>query len=338
MRILPLAGVALLGTALPLAAQTLKLPVPAVQTTVSPVRTQEYEALSHHDPVDRTTQATDLRFKGDGYDRMTVPVRVAGHGPYRFLIDTGADRTAISADLARQLQLGERKGTTLHSVTGESQIQTANVPMLDMSAKQVRNLDAALLDSTHMGADGILGLDSLRSQRVLFDFRKQTLTIVPAETYVSDDKDTIVVTAKVRNGRLILSKAHAENIPVTLVVDTGAQISIGNMQLREKLSHGGKLKRTGEVELQSVTGEKIMGEYTIVRELEIGGIKLKNMPIVFADSHAFRRLGLDDKPAMMLGMNALRTFERVSIDFQRKKLKVLLPETGALQMKAIALR
>jgi hypothetical protein len=189
-----------------------------------------------------------------------------------------------------------------------------------------------------MGADGILGLDSLRSQRVLFDFRKQTLTIVPADTHVIDDKDTIVVTARVKNGRLILSKALAENIPLTLVVDTGAQISIGNMRLREKLSRGGRLKRNGEVELQSVTGETMMGEYTIVRELEVGGIKLKNMPIIFADSHAFRRLKLDDKPALLLGMNALRSFDRVSIDFQRKKLKVLLPETGALQMKAIALR
>jgi predicted aspartyl protease len=338
MKILPVAALALVGTALPLTAQTLKLPVSATRADVSPVRTQEYEAVSQPDQVDRTTQATDLRFKGDGHDRMTVPVRVAGHGPYRFLIDTGADRTAISSDLARQLHLGDRKGTTLHSVTGESRIETANVPSLDITAKQVRNVDAALLDAEHMGADGILGLDSLRSQRVLFDFRKQTLTIVPASTHVPEDRDTIVVTARVRNGRLILTQAHAERIPLTLVVDTGAQVSIGNMQLRQKLSRGGRVKRTGQVELQSVTGEIIMGEYTIVRELEIGGIKLKNMPVVFADSHAFRRLNLDDKPALLLGMNALRSFDRVSIDFQRKKLKVLLPEESALHMKAIALR
>ena len=39
-----------------------------------------------------------------------------------------------------------------------------------------------------------------------------------------------------------------------------------------------------------------MGEYMIVRELEVGGITLKNMPIVFAVPHAFRRLNLDSKP------------------------------------------
>jgi hypothetical protein len=87
-----------------------------------------------------------------------------------------------------------------------------------------------------------------------------------------------------------------------------------------------------------VTGEKLVGEYTIDRELTVGGITLKKLPIVFADSHAFKRLGLDDKPALLLGMNALRSFDRVSIDFYRKKLKVVLPEEGALQTRMVALR
>ena len=338
MRVLPAVGLALLGTAMPLAAQMVNLPVPATRTEVSPVRTQEYEAVHQSDPVDSTTQATNLQFKTDQYERMTVPVRVAGRGPYRFLVDTGADRTAISADLSRQLQLVERKGTTLHSVTGISQIETANVPVLDITARKVTNIDAALLRSENMGADGILGLDSLRSQRVLFDFKKQTLTIVPSDAYVRDDKDTIVVTAKVRNGRLILTRANAENVPLTLVIDTGAQVSIGNDALRRKLSKGGKIKRTGEIELQSVTGEKLMGEYTIVRQLTVGGVTLKDMPVVFADSHAFKRLGLDGQPALLLGMNALRSFDRVSIDFARKKLKVVLPEESMFVTKAVAMR
>ena len=323
MRLLPAIGVLLLGAALPLAAQ--------------PTNTQEYETVSQPAGVDDTTQATDLRFKRDDYNRMTVPVRVAGYGPYRFLIDTGADRTAISSALASQLQLRDRKDVTLHSVTGASEIETANVPVLDITAKKVRNIDAALLDSEHMGADGILGLDSLRSQRVLFDFKKQTLRVVPAEAYVREDKDTIVVTAQVRNGRLIMTQARAEGTPVTIIVDTGAQVSIGNEALLRKLRRG-SVTRTGAVELHSVTGETLAGQYTIVRELNVGGVTLKRLPIVFADSHAFRRLGLDNKPALLLGMNALRSFDKVSIDFHRKKLKVVLPEESSLHLRAVALR
>ena len=326
MRILLGFGLLLLGTAAPVAAQ--------------PTRTQDFEAVALPalpGQVDQTTQATDLRYKQDGYDRMTVPVRIGGYGPFRFLIDTGADRTAISSDLARRLRLSDGGGARLHSVTEASQVGTANVPVLDLKAKQVKNVDAALLESKHMGADGILGLDSLGSQRILFDFKKETLTIVPSGSYVHEDKDTIVVTARVRNGRLILTQAYADNAPLTLVVDTGAQVSIGNEALRRRLMKGA-VKRSGPVELQSVTGGKLMGEYTIVRELSVGGLTLKKLPIVFADSHAFKRLGLNDKPALLLGMNALRSFDRVSIDFARKKLKVVLPEESSLQNRAVALR
>ena len=58
------------------------------------------EAVSAPSPIDKTTQTEDVKFETERYDRMTVPVIVSGTGPYRFLVDTGADRTAISTDIA----------------------------------------------------------------------------------------------------------------------------------------------------------------------------------------------------------------------------------------------
>ena len=314
IRLLSAVAIVALGAISPLSAQ--------------PVKTQQYDAVSQPDQIDNTTQATDLRFRKDGYDRMTVPVRVAGRGPYRFLVDTGADRTAISWDVARALRLTDTDTAVLHSVSGVSDVTTANVPVIDVASKQVRNVDAPLLEASNMGADGILGLDSLHSQRILFDFKKQTLTIVPSSPRMPDIGGTIVVTGRIRNGRLILANARANNVGLTLVVDTGAQISVGNEALRRRLFR--KARKAGDVELQSVTGDKINGKYMIVRELEVGGVTLKDLPIVFADSHAFGRLGLQDRPALLLGMNALRGFEKVSIDFARKKLRVVLPEESSL--------
>lgn len=314
IRLLPAVAIVALGAISPLSAQ--------------PVKTQQYDAVSQPDQIDNTTQATDLRFRKDGYDRMTVPVRVAGRGPYRFLVDTGADRTAISWDVARALRLTDTDTAVLHSVSGVSDVTTANVPVIDVASKQVRNVDAPLLEASNMGADGILGLDSLHSQRILFDFKKETLTIVPSSPRMPDIGGTIVVTGRIRNGRLILANARANNVGLTLVVDTGAQISVGNEALRRRLFR--KARKAGDVELQSVTGDKINGKYMIVRELEVGGVTLKDLPIVFADSHAFGRLGLQDRPALLLGMNALRGFEKVSIDFARKKLRVVLPEESSL--------
>ena len=47
---------------------------------------------------DSATEA--IGFRTDAYDRMTVGVTIAGRGPYRFMVDTGADRSAISRTLA----------------------------------------------------------------------------------------------------------------------------------------------------------------------------------------------------------------------------------------------
>ena len=70
------------------------------------------DAVAGIPPVDKVTQTEDVRFKNDLADRMTVPVKLSGSGPYRFLVDTGADRTAISRQLAGRpvLVTGRAKG------------------------------------------------------------------------------------------------------------------------------------------------------------------------------------------------------------------------------------
>src|SRR5205085_2232391 len=119
---------------------------------------------------DRTSQTEDVRVRNEFYDRMTVPVSVQGTGPYRFLVDTGADRTAVSSDLVSRLGLIPGNAASLHSIAGVSTIATATVPDLQLTRRPVRVVDAAVLERSNMGADGILGVDSLRSQRIVFDF------------------------------------------------------------------------------------------------------------------------------------------------------------------------
>jgi predicted aspartyl protease len=295
-----------------------------------------YEIASQPGEIDDTTQAADIRFKQDQHLRMTVPVRLSGSGPYRFLVDTGADHSAISRDLAARLKLRKGAPKTMHSVTGVSEVGTATVPVLDLSVKKLRDLEAAVLEPANIGADGILGLDALRSQRVLFDFKAQTLTVVPSSQRVYEEEGTIVVTARRKKGRLIVTEARAEGTRISVVVDTGSQVSIGNQALRQKLVRAGVVRRQGPVELISVTGEKLIGEYMFVKKLELGGVVLADVAIVFADSHAFKELGLQRKPAIFLGMNVFRAFERVSIDFDRRKLRLVLPEKSSLDGAAMA--
>jgi predicted aspartyl protease len=297
-----------------------------------------FDTVQQRAQVDSVTQAVEVKIRKDTSDRMTVPVTVGGNGPFRFLVDTGADRTAISSAVAAQLGLETSEEASLHSLTGMSTVKTATVRNLKLSQRDLNIADAPILDAGNMGADGILGTDSLRSQRVVFDLQNNLMTIVPAEERVPREDGVIVVTGKLRNGRLIVTNAIADGNVITVVLDTGAEVSIGNEALRARLTRSGLVKSTGAVGLESVTGDILQGEYTFVKRLEVGDVNLANLAVVFADAHTFSRLGLDRRPALLLGMNALRAFKKVSIDFASKKLRVILPETGSLNPVLMAAR
>jgi hypothetical protein len=53
------------------------------------------------------------------------------------------------------------------------------------------------------------------------------------------------------------------------------------------------------------------------------------MPITFADNYAFAALNLQDRPAILLGMDALNLFDRVLIDFSNRRVGFDLPKRVA---------
>jgi predicted aspartyl protease len=263
-------------------------------------------------------------------DRMTVPVRLSGKGPYRFLVDTGADRTAVSTALVTELGLSSGPTATLHSITGVSQVRTANVPTLELTHNRVRSVQAPVLERAHMGADGILGVDSLRSQRVVFDFRTRLISIVPSKRRMTRDEDgTIVVTGKLRRGHLIVTSAKANGVPLTVVLDTGSEMTLGNAALRARLEARRKLNNPEIIEMTSVTGQKLVGEAFYLKRVDLGEVTLRNLVIMFSDAPIFSSLNLEDRPAVLLGMNAMRAFEQFSIDFARKQLRMVVPQQSS---------
>ena len=294
--------------------------------------TTKLDAVAGVPEIDKTSQTEDLNFKNERDDRLTVAVRLSGAGPYRFLVDTGADRTAVSREIATRLNLQSGDGAELHTVTGVSTVRTARVRNFELTRVPESSVDAAVLEGVNIGADGIVGVDLLRSQRVQFDFEKKTMSIVPSKTAdFRAEPGTIVVQARRKNGRLIVTDAQANDRPVTVILDTGSQVSIGNYALRRRLLGSSLINARQTVELESVTGEKIIGDYMFIRELNFGGIGLKNLAVVFTDAHTFKQLGLDKTPALLLGMNAIRAFKKVSIDFANKKFRVVLPEHSELE-------
>lgn len=275
----------------------------------------------------------------DRWARMTVPVNIGAKGPFAFVVDTGAERTSISQELAHDLRLGLGSRARLHSMTEVSQIQTVLIPALEVGGRSVRDINAPALQRRFIGAEGILGVDSLQSQRVSFDFVRQLMTVSNSHRREESwPADTIVVTARNRLGHLVLVDASVEGQKVWVILDTGAQTTVANNVLRRKLEEKGRLRTTVPIVLQSVTGGHMNADQTIVKRIRLGGIDIHDMPVAFADVHPFAKLGLTKKPALLLGMDALRLFDRVSVDFPNRRVRLLGGSTSQIEGARFATR
>jgi predicted aspartyl protease len=287
-------------------------------------------ALVPQIPVPLSTPAEQvIATRSDGTDRMTVPVSISGKGPYHFVVDTGADRTVISRELADALALKSGGSVSMLSMGSVDTVETAIIENLDLSTNRIFDIRAPMLAEANLSAQGMLGTDSLRTKRVVMDFKAGRMTIVEADQPEQRFTGEIVVTAKRRFGQLILVNADVDGEALAVIVDTGSQATIGNAALRSKLLQAGKLEKTRQVSLISVMGVEIPASYTQIRRVRIGGVTVNNMPVAFADAKPFHALGLTSRPALLLGMDVLRNFDRVSIDFANKRVRFLLPTPGA---------
>ncbi|GAA0669780.1 putative aspartyl protease [Sphingomonas insulae] len=264
--------------------------------------------------------------------RMAVDVAIDDRGPYRFVVDSGADRTVIGERLAAALRLPAGQPVTLHGMAGSSRRETALIARLAVGGSVVQDVAAPLLPERYLGARGLLGIDALRGQRLMLDFERQAITIEDTRRPVRASADEIVVTARQRGGQLILTQARAAGVRIRAVVDTGSQLTIGNLALRDALFRRRKPPPMTPATLVSVTGETMVVPLAIVPELRIGGIVMSNVPVAFADLPPFVLFGLHDMPAMMLGTDLMGSFRRVSLDFGAKKVRFQLRRCRGLAL------
>lgn len=260
--------------------------------------------------------------RADRHDRMTVPVRIGKQGPFAFLIDTGAERTVLSHDVAARLALVPSGRATLVGVAGSQDVDLVDVEELALGRRSFYGLSAPLLDAAFIGADGIVGLDSLQGQRVLLDFDRNRMAIGDAAMLGGNGGYEIVVQARRRSGQLIMANAQIDGVRTEVVIDTGADTSIGNRALQRALARRHKGETT---ELISVTGQSITADVGMGRAMTLEGLKVSNMAIAFADAPAFERLNMVRRPALLMGMAQLRLFHRVAIDFATRRILFDLP-------------
>lgn len=136
-----------------------------------------------HAPADPAAGEVEFRLVGPNEAALVVPVSINGREPVDFVLDTGATLTCVDVSLARVLGLKAESpmgGVGIGAMT-VGRIETVRIDTLRVGHAVAYDITACRLDLEPLrvafGAQGLLGLNFLKSFDVALDFERYVLTI-----------------------------------------------------------------------------------------------------------------------------------------------------------------
>lgn len=290
------------------------VPSPAPESLPSPA--QQLEEV--------IVQTTEPRYvaptRRDRIGRIWAPVLIDGKGPYRMVLDTGANHSALAARAALSLG-GHPVSTTL--VTGFT--GSATVPSLHVNSLEVGELlfgptDLPVLPDVFGGAQGVLGYEGMQNKRIYADFTHDRLEITISHGQAAR-RDFTVVPLTVIKGGLLCADVRVGTVRAKAILDTGAQGTIGNLALRDALMR--HLPRNAAPEdIIGVTLDVQTGDNMPAPDIDFGRMQVRGAHITFGDMYLFQHWQLTDEPTLMLGMDLLGSFDVLVIDYNRHEMQI----------------
>lgn len=259
----------------------------------------------------------------DGIGRIAAPVMINGQGPFRFILDTGANQSVLTKRVvdAVGLTLAPESQLMLHGVTGSLVVQAVKLDSLQTGDLTQRDLKVAVLNSVMGGADGILGTQGFEGLRVTVEFNNDRLRIERSRGQRARHNEGRIP-AKLRFGRLLVVNGYVGTIRVKAVIDTGAEMTLGNIALRDALLRRRKHHHGHEdVRVVGLDETSQTGRYLRTPMIRLGEAEIEGVPIVYGDIHVFKMWELQEEPALLVGMDILGSLEKLVIDYQREEIQ-----------------
>jgi predicted aspartyl protease len=258
----------------------------------------------------------------DRIGRIWAPVLIDGKGPFRLVLDTGANHSAVIPSTAAAL--GSPRAANAMVVTGFT--GSAVVPTISVSRMEVGDImlgptTLPVVADVFGGAQGVLGNEGLAGRRIIADFSHDHLEIFTSHSEPAHIGFS-VVQLKIGDGGLLLADVKVGGIHCKAVIDTGAQGTVGNLVLRDALMrHPRDAKKT---EVVGVTLDVQTGDSLAAPQIEMGGITISGVRVTFGDMYLFEHYHLTQKPVLLLGMDLLGSFDVLIIDYRLRELQIRL--------------
>jgi predicted aspartyl protease len=282
---------------------------------------------------------TTIQLRGDIANSMVAPVCIDGRGPFHLLLDTGADRTAISHSVARELHLVP--SGFIHTFVGVGRplqgqavhVKTWALGPIPLAPQQVYVFHLALKS----GVDGLLGSDVLsRFGTIRLDYDESQLVVagpegpslpshtvtgrpdgeLPAAFSAFDPQATLPLTVTTFEGAVAATApVSVHSTSLAFDVDTGSAISA---LATSKVAHLGLTKTRDRVEVEGI-GSTVSARLERVKSWTVGTFRLVPQEL------ASIRLPNDiTGPNLdgILGADVLSQFRAVTLDYKDAILAV----------------
>lgn len=253
----------------------------------------------------------------DRIGRVWAPVYINGKGPYRLVLDTGANRTAVIPSLARKIGTpSDSHVLKVLGATGSSIVPAIKVDSIEVGDLFLGDRQVAIVPDVFGGAEGVLGADGLSDKRVHIDFKNDQISILRSTGPVRVNGYT-KIPVKLRYGHLLMFDVKLAGVRTRAMLDTGAQTTIGNSTLRAALS---KRRQGVENTIIGVTLDAQKGETILAPTVELGDLTLRGMQVTFGDMYIFDAWKMTDTPALLIGMDIIGLLDTLIIDYKRREL------------------
>jgi predicted aspartyl protease len=281
-------------------------------------------AAGHVAAGDRPADGPDAVFTTaeDLAGRLVAQVRVNGQGPFPFIIDTGANRTAITRALVDKLQLPVEAYGRVEGVTGAQDMAFARIAALEAGAHRTDDVLAPVIESrVTSGAMGLLGVDGLGRRRLELDLETGEARITASQRR-RPPRGAIVAPGYTRFGGLFVVRGTIdERIRVNVILDTGAERTLRNRVLARAL--GRRWLPLGQASIARVsgaTGALARGDIGYLPPITLGGVAIADATMIVGDFHVFSVWGMAEEPTLLLGMDVLGNARKLAIDYGRREL------------------
>lgn len=264
----------------------------------------------------------------DRIGRVVAEVMVNGQGPYRFIIDTGANHSAISRELAGELGLASTEAGQVHTINEAALTQLVNLDSVQYAGVTFGDVRAPLIDRPVLaGEDGLLGVDGMAGRRLVMDFENGCVEIANSRGARRLHGWTDVQ-GQLRFGHLALIDGYVRGRRVNILLDTGSASSLANTAFRDLLSDISVRQDAGRVSIVrafSSGAPLILSSSMFIPEIEMGDVRIDGVNAYLGDFHIFDLWGLRDEPTLLVGMDVLGKASAMAIDYSTGRVYFRLP-------------